>query len=179
MNSLICCSHSSSFPSGMSLLPCLRAVDLHIHHGIYFMLSHCRFPLLAHRLDSITWRTQSRSPPFFLALSEEKTPASHSSGLPVLSPLFLFPQTSHRASFLLLCSFTPKYRHVVLIRSSWKAYVRLQGLWTHIKGASSPWQKELETGSLIFARRHMLKRRAALFTDSHALSGEIYPTNIK
>lgn len=161
-------------------MPCLRAVDLHIHHRIYFMLSHCCFPYpLAHRLDSITRRTQSTSPPFFLALSEEKTPARHSSGLPVLSPLLLFPQTSHRASFLLLCLFTPKYHHIDLIRSSWEACVRLQGLWTHIKGASSPRQNELETGSLIFARRQLLKRRAALFADGHTLSGEVYPTDIK
>lgn len=65
-------------------------------HTMVFMLSLCCSPCsLAHKLDSITRRTQSTGLPLFLALSKKTTPAGHLSGLPVLIPVPLFPWTSH------------------------------------------------------------------------------------
>lgn len=91
--------HSLFFPAGMSHLPCLRAVSLRSHHEIYFVLCFCRssYPL-ALKLDSIIWRTQSTSPPLFMALSE-KTPAGHSSGLSVFCSSFYRPPTKKVSSF--------------------------------------------------------------------------------
>lgn len=90
-----------SFPAGTSQLQCPRIAFLQTQHEIYFLLCFCCTPCpLALKLDSITWRTQSTSPPLSMALSERHQVVTLMvSQFSVLCSSFHRPPTKQVSSF--------------------------------------------------------------------------------